>query len=85
MSTDVHKIYFDFETMSWKGITVDMVKRWEKAYPDLDVVDILTNKMPIWLESNPEKAKKTRWKRFITNWLSKQQGEYDKIKFMGRR
>lgn len=76
MSTDVHKISFNFESMRWEGITVEQVKFWEEAYPDCDVVDILKKKMPVWLDANPQKAKKKNWKRFIVNWLSRQQDRY---------
>lgn len=69
------KITFNFERMEFEGITVDMVKFWESAYPDIDIIDILTKKMPVWLDANPEKAKKKKWKRFIVNWLSREQKE----------
>lgn len=74
------KINFNFNTMRWDGITVDQVKFWEAAYPDIDVVDILTKKMPVWLDANPKKARKKNWKRFIVNWLSRQQEKYSQFK-----
>ena len=80
MSTNVHKIEFNFELMKWEGITVDQVKFWEEAYPDCDVVDILTKKMPVWLDANPHKAHKKQWKRFIVNWLSRQQDKYSQFR-----
>jgi hypothetical protein len=67
------KIIFNFTTMEWEGITVEQVKFWERCYPCLDVVDMIINKMPAWLDANPEKAHKTRWKRFINNWLASQE------------
>lgn len=73
MSSNVVKITFNFELLKWEGITVDQVKLWESAYPNLDVVDILTKKMPVWLDANPQKAHKKNFKRFIVNWLSRQQ------------
>jgi hypothetical protein len=73
-------IYFDFEKQEWEGITIEQVKIWESAFPDCDVVDILTKKMLVWFDANPEKARKSRWKKFITNWLSKTQMEFDKAK-----
>ena len=78
------KISFNFDNLKWEGISVDQVKLWENAYPDVDVIDILTKKMPIWLLANPEKAKKKKWARFIINWLSRQQGRYDDLR-RGRR
>jgi len=80
MSTSDHKITFNFTTLKWENITVEQVQLWEKAYPDCDVIDILTKKMPSWLDANPAKAKKKNWKRFIVNWLSRQQDRYDQFK-----
>jgi len=74
------KIIFNFDTLKWENITVEMVKTWEKAYPSLDVIDILLNKMPVWLDANPQKAHKKNFKRFIVGWLSRQQGRYDQFK-----
>ncbi len=73
-------IKFNFETLRWEGITIDQVKRWEEAYPDCDVVDILTKKMPVWLDANPQKAHKKNFKRFIVNWLSSQQERYEQFR-----
>ena len=67
------KITFNFDKMEWENITVLQVKFWESCYPDIDVVEILTKRMPAWLDANPEKAKKTRWKKFINSWLSREQ------------
>ena len=80
MSTDVHRVYFDFEEKKFKNITVSQVQFWEGAYPDCDVVDIITKKMPVWLDANPQKAHKKNFKRFIVNWLSRQQQRYDQFK-----
>lgn len=83
MTTTDHKITFNFELLKWEGIGINYVKFLESAYPDCDVVDILTKKMPVWLSSNPQKAHKKNWPRFITNWLSRQQDGYDKFKKFG--
>lgn len=72
-------ITFDFEAMKWEGITVTQVKFWEMCYPNVDVIEALTKRMPAWLDANPEKAKKTRWKRFIVNWLSRQEDRYSQF------
>ena len=68
MDTDLS---FNFDTRKWEGLTLDQVKFWESCYPNKDVVDILTRKMPGWLDANPRKARKKNWKRFINNWLSR--------------
>jgi hypothetical protein len=80
MSSNVVKISFNFDTMKWENITIDQVKFWENAYPSLDVIDILTKKMPAWLDANPEKAYKKNWKRFIVNWLSRQEDRYSQFR-----
>jgi len=74
-----NKITFNFSTLQWEGITVDQVKLWESAYPDCDVVDILTKKMPVWMDANRKKANKKNYKRFIVNWLSRQQDRYQQF------
>ena len=74
------KVVFNFNTMKWEGITVAQVKLWESAYPDVDVVDVLLKKMPVWLSSNPRKARKKNWPRFIVNWLSRQQERYSQFR-----
>ena len=79
-SSTKNKIYFDFEAMRWRGISIEQVKFWEDAYPDCDVLDVLGKKMPAWIDANPQKAKKRNWKRFIVNWLSRQQEGYARFK-----
>jgi hypothetical protein len=76
----MQKISFNFDTLKFEGITVDQVKFWEQSYPDVDVVDILLKRMPAWLDANPAKAHKKQWKRFIVNWLSRQQDRYSQFK-----
>ena len=73
MSSSGVKITFDFDSMKWQNITIDQVKFFENCYPDVDVVEILTKRMPAWLMCNPKKAKKKNWLRFINNWLSREQ------------
>ncbi len=66
-------ISFNFEQLEFEGITVSQVRFWEDAYPDVNVVDALTKRMPAWLDANPAKAHKKNWKKFIVNWLSREQ------------
>ena len=72
-------ITFDFSEMKWKGITVEQVKFLEQCYPNVDVIEALTKRMPAWLDGNPDKARKKKWKRFIVNWLSKQEDRYSQF------
>jgi hypothetical protein len=57
---------------TFAGITPDMVETWTKAYPACDIPQHLY-RMDQWLLSNPAKAHKKNFYRFITNWLSKSQ------------
>lgn len=77
----MQKICFNFDTLKWENLTVEQVKLWEDCFPSCDVIDILTKKMPAWLDANREgKAKKKNWKRFIVNWLSRQEERYKQFK-----
>jgi hypothetical protein len=57
---------------TFSGITPEMTQTWAKAYPACDIAQHLY-RMDQWLLSNPAKAKKKNFYRFITNWLSKAQ------------
>ena len=46
------------------------VKEWEQTYSPLDVRQEI-EKMRLWLEANPRRARKKNWARFIINWLGK--------------
>ena len=65
------KIVFNFETLKWENIKISDTSVWVKAYPACDIKAEL-NKMKSWLVANPSK-RKTRYERFINNWLSRQQ------------
>jgi len=69
------KICFDFKDMKWNGITVNDVIRWEKMFPDVNVVKAIRVDMPVWLEKNKNnrKAHKRNWTKFILNWLRRNQ------------
>jgi len=67
------KIWYNFHEMRWEDLSVEQVKFWESCYPLVDVVDVLTKKMPAWIDGNPAKANKKDWKRFIVGWLSRDQ------------
>jgi len=69
------KITFNWSTLKWEGITVAEVKAWEKLYPDVDVVREITFKMVWWLDKvkGTKKANKRAWRKFIVNWLKREQ------------
>lgn len=54
----------------WSGISDDHRQRWATAYPAADLPVELA-KADEWLRANPTKAKRSRWGRFITSWLSR--------------
>lgn len=56
----------------WVGISDEQVGKWKEAYPACDIRMQLAQ-MNEWLVSNPEKAVKSRWTRFISNWLKRHQ------------
>lgn len=56
----------------WSGITAKDKEEWAKAYPACDL-DRQMESMSQWLKSNPSKAKKKLWRKFLTNWLSRSQ------------
>lgn len=56
----------------WTGITDEDRAGWGKAYPACDL-NIEFAKMTEWLKANPTKGKKSNWRRFINNWLSRNQ------------
>ena len=71
-SSSSSNISFDLSSLSWCGISDDDVKGWKEAYPACDI-KIELAKMKEWVLSNKAKGKKSNWRRFITNWLSRSQ------------
>jgi 5-methylcytosine-specific restriction endonuclease McrA len=60
-----------FKEGVWGGVQEADVSAWSEAYPACDVRGEL-KKMAEWLKANPEK-KKSRYRRFIVNWLARTQ------------
>lgn len=56
----------------WSGITDADRTAWAEAYPACDV-DRQLRAMSEWLRANPAKAHKSNWRRFIVNWLKREQ------------
>jgi hypothetical protein len=67
-----NSLSFNKNLKEWEGITVEDKKRWKEAYPACNI-ELELKKMIEWIISNPEKGKKSNWRRFITNWLMRQQ------------
>jgi len=56
---------------SFKGIN-QFLKKWADAYPLVNVEQEI-KQMEAWIISQPKYMWKKDWKRFITNWLSREQ------------
>jgi len=59
-----------WDAQGWHDVAPEMINAWKAAYPRIDV-DVELAKMHAWLASNPRKARKTLWTRFVTNWLAR--------------
>jgi hypothetical protein len=56
----------------WEGITPEDRAAWCVAYPACDIPGELA-RMAEWLRANPTKAHKSRWRAFVTGWLTRSQ------------
>lgn len=65
-------ISFDPSTRTWGGIEASDMEAWAKAYPACDINTELA-KAGEWILANPAKGKKSNYRRFIVNWLSRSQ------------
>jgi hypothetical protein len=75
-------IKYNHDTNEWEGLTLEYIQSLEKAYPSINVTDILKHKMPCWIRNNPRKGKKKAWGRFINTWLSRSQAQHDELKLL---
>jgi len=66
------KISFNFTNQKWEGITENDIELWNKAYPACSITAELA-KMKAWILGAGAKGKKSNWRKFITNWLSRTQ------------
>lgn len=74
MSNSMSSISFNIIDNIWEGITDGDMKGWAEAYPACDInAEFL--KMREWMLANPKKAKKSNYRRFIVNWLTKTQDQ----------
>jgi len=65
------KINLNLETGEWENITEEDKKRWKEAYPACDV-ELELKRAAEYILANPKKKKKN-YRRYIVNWLSRQQ------------
>lgn len=77
------EINFNFETEEWENISEKDIENWKKAYPACDI-EVELERMKQWLLANPNKRKKN-YRRFIVNWLSRQQDRGGTIRNSGEK
>lgn len=56
----------------WQGFSQDLWDEFALAYPACDIRRQMLA-MEQWLKANPAKARKNNWRKFVTNWLAKEQ------------
>ena len=69
--SDKPELLFVFTTRSWGKIPDEDMKTWQESFPACDINAEL-KKMSSWLVANP-KQKKSNYRRFIHNWLTRAQ------------
>ncbi len=55
----------------WTGITDADLVDWTLAHPTMHI-DTTLQRMHLWLKTNPRKANKSNWHRFIVGWLGRE-------------
>jgi hypothetical protein len=65
-------ITYSSSSLKWEGIKEEDIESWKSAYPACDI-DLELKRMVEWLKSNPAKARKSNYRKFITGWLSRTQ------------
>jgi hypothetical protein len=68
--TKTDPIFFCFESGLFMGITDADRKSWKIAYPSIDLAKEI-HKAQEWIKSNPTKANKRLWRKFLTGWLQR--------------
>lgn len=71
------QITFNPEKRKFEGITPDDLSYWVGQFPAVNIEQELA-KMEAWLYANP-KNRKSKYVRFITNWLSKAQDKAPRV------
>ena len=64
-------IDFDYDAGRFQQVAPELVEKWKKAYPAVDVLSEL-RRMETWATANPV-HRKSNWQRFIVNWLTRSQ------------
>ena len=64
-------IVFDYDAGRFQHVLSELVEKWQKAYPAVDVLSEL-RRMEAWASANPVN-RKSNWQRFVVNWLTRAQ------------
>jgi hypothetical protein len=56
----------------WQGITEGDRDEWQRAYPAIDL-DAELAAAGVWLKANPQKAKRSKWQKFLAGWFKNAQ------------
>lgn len=67
----IQKIVFDKEKMCFVNLE-HLLTKWKEAYPAVNIEQEI-KAMEAWVASQPLSRWKKDWRRFITNWLSREQ------------
>jgi len=62
---------FDYDAGRFQHVLPELVAKWQKAYPAVDVLSEL-RRMEAWASANPVN-RKSNWQRFVVNWLTRAQ------------
>lgn len=68
----VAQICYDRDLMGFANVTDSDRKSWAEAYPACDIT-LELRRMVEWCKANPKKAHKSNWRKFIINWLTRNQ------------
>jgi hypothetical protein len=64
-------VVFDYDAGRFQQVLPELVEKWQKAYPAVDVLSEL-RRMETWASANPVN-RKSNWQRFVVNWLTRAQ------------
>jgi hypothetical protein len=70
------------EAEGWRGVTLDLVGELGEAYPACDIRRQFLA-MEQWLKANRERARKQNWRRFVNNWLRREQERGGDLRYTG--
>lgn len=73
-----HRIEFDFDKGSFKGISEEDELRWQQAFPAVPIPPAI-ERAAAWLKANPSN-RKSNYERFLVNWFSRDQDKAGRVR-----